>query len=361
MSRSAPAPAATVVIVNYNAGGRLEKCLAHLEAQTRRDFDVVVIDNQSADDSLAAARRSGLGPAVIEAGANLGFAAANNRAAARARGEWLVFLNPDAYAAPDWFEELLKGAARYPFADAFGSTQLDAKDPSRLDGAGDVFHMIGVPYRGAFGWPAEKAPPDGECFAPCAAAAMYRRARFEALGGFDESFFCYGEDVDLGFRLRLAGGRAVQLAAARVLHEGSGIAGRYSDFAVYHGNRNRVWTAYKDMPGLLYWPFFPLRLVADLYFLARAYSVGTGPSYARALKDGYFGLAALKSRRRAIQRARRATTAEIARMIAWSPLKLMRRAPALRRLPEKAASMIASAPRAGYLGLRQEGPREEGG
>lgn len=327
-------PAATIIVVNYNSGDRLAKCLARLEAQTRRDFAVTVIDNASSDGSQDAARRTRLALTLIEAGANLGFAAANNRAAEGATGEWLVFLNPDAYAAPDWFEALMQGAARYPFADAFGSAQYDAGDPHRLDGAGDVFHVLGVAWRGGFGWPAEKLPPDGECFAPCAAAAMYRRARFEALGGFDERFFCYGEDVDLGFRLRLAGGRAVQLAGAKVFHEGSGITGRYSDFTVYHGNRNRIWMTYKNMPGALYWPLAPVRLLADVYLLARAFSVGIGPSYLRALRDGYGGLARLRDTRLAIQRARRVSTPALARMLAWSPWKVSRRAPALRPLPE---------------------------
>ncbi len=323
-------PAATVIIVNYNSGGRLAKCLDRLAAQTRTDFETVVIDNMSSDASQAAARGAALPVTLIEAGANLGFAAGNNRAAEKARGEWLVFLNPDAYAAPDWFEKLMEGAARYPFADAFGSTQIDALDPAKLDGAGDVFHVFGVAYRGGFGWPVEKTPPDGECFAPCAAAAMYRRACFAELGGFDESFFCYGEDVDLGFRLRLAGGRAVQLAGAKVFHEGSAISGRHSAFTVYHGNRNRIWTAYKNMPAELYWPFAPFRFAVDLYLLVRHALLGNGLIYLKALRDGYSGLRGLKQKRRQIQSARQIGAGSLAKSFTWLPLKVMRRAPSLR-------------------------------
>ncbi|MEQ8178422.1 MAG: glycosyltransferase family 2 protein [Amphiplicatus sp.] len=323
-------PVATVIIVNFNSSDRLAKCLACLEAQTRRDFETIVIDNQSSDGSQAAAQASALPAVLIEAGANLGFAAANNRAAARARGAWLIFLNPDAYAAPDWVEKLLEGAARYPFADAFGSTQIDALDPAKLDGAGDVFHVFGVAYRGGYGRPVEQAPPDGECFAPCAAAAMYRRDRFEALGGFDESFFCYGEDVDLGFRLRLDGGRAVQLAGAKVFHEGSGITGRHSGFTVYHGNRNRIWATYKNMPAEIYWPLAPFRFAVDLYLLIRHSLLGNAAAYLKALRDGYCGLAALRARRRAIQKGRRIGLRELARALTWSPLKVMRRESDLR-------------------------------
>lgn len=323
---------AAVIIVNYNAGARLARCVQCLEAQTFRDFETIVIDNASSDGSLDGARGAKLPIRIIDAGANLGFAAANNRAARETDAEWLVFLNPDAYADPDWLFELFEGEKRFPWAEAFGSTQLDAGDDSRLDGVGDVFSIYGIPYRGGFGWPVSAIPEDGECFSPCAAAAMYKRSTFEALGGFDESFFCYGEDVDLGFRLRLAGGRAVQLERARVAHEGSGVSGRRSDFTVYHGNRNRIWLTYKNLPGALYWPTAPIRLAADLYLLARAYMTGMGPAYARALKDGYGGLGAISASRKSLQAGRRASITDIARAIAWSPGKVSRRAPSLRRI-----------------------------
>ncbi|NWG92559.1 MAG: glycosyltransferase family 2 protein [Parvularculaceae bacterium] len=323
-------PRLSVIVVNFNAGARLARCVERLSRQTFKDFELLIVDNGSSDDSIDRARALQV-PVVIDlVGANLGFAAANNRAAKRAKGEWLVFLNPDAYAEPQWLDELISGAERYPWADAFGSTQLNADDPSRIDGAGDVFHALGVAYRGCFGWPAEKLPPEGECFSPCAAAAMYRRATFEALGGFDERFFCYAEDVDLGFRLRLSGGRAVQLRGARVLHEGSGVAGRHSAFTVYHGHRNRIWTAYKNLPAELYLATLPLRLLTDLALVFRAVAGGYVGPYIKALADGYAAPRGVKDARREIQKARRASVGEIAAAIQWSPAKLARRAPDIR-------------------------------
>jgi N-acetylglucosaminyl-diphospho-decaprenol L-rhamnosyltransferase len=327
--------AITVIIVNFNSGQRLKRCLEHLGRQTFRDFDVLVIDNASPDRSLdegLEAAPDALRLQTIRAQENLGFAAANNVAAREARGEWLAFLNPDAYADTEWLSALISASARYPWAEAFGSTQLKADDPATIDGAGDVVHILGIPYRGHFGWPAEALPDDGECFAPCAAAAMYRRKTFLDLGGFEERFFCYGEDVDLGFRLRLAGGRCVQVKDACVLHEGSGVSGRYSDFTVYHGNRNRIWMTYRNMPAVLYWPFAPLRLLADLYLCGRAWSVGAGRAYTRAVVDGYAGLPGLASDRRRLQRARKASVGEIARALAWSPIKVTRREAVLRAI-----------------------------
>ncbi|MDZ7627852.1 MAG: glycosyltransferase family 2 protein [Parvularculaceae bacterium] len=312
----------SVIVVNYNSGDRLARCIACLELQTFRDFEIIIVDNASTDGSLSAEAITTPRLRVISSNENLGFAAANNLAVRDATGDWIAFLNPDAYAERDWLSALMSAVERYPWADAFGSTQLMASDPDVLDGAGDVFHILGVGYRGGFGQSAANLPEDGECFAPCAAAALYRRDVFTALGGFDERFFCYGEDVDLGFRLRLRGGRCIQVNRARVLHEGSGISGRYSTFTIYHGNRNRIWLTYKNVPDFLYWGLFPLRLAFDLYLYARSFSIGAGKAYRRAMIDGYAGLSAFRNDRRKIQAARRLSYAEFAKLAAWSPLAL---------------------------------------
>jgi GT2 family glycosyltransferase len=320
-------PRLTVIIVNYNSGERLARCLDHLARQTFADFKVVVVDNGSSDDSVDRARTTGVPAAFDLAGENLGFAAANNRAAKVAAGEWLVFLNPDAYAEPDWLQQLVAASERYPQADAFGSTQLDAADPATIDGAGDVFHIAGVGYRACHGWPVERLPPEGECFAPCAAAAMYRRRTFEALGGFDERFFCYGEDVDLGFRLRLSGGRAVQVRDARVLHEGSAITGRRSEFTVYHGHRNRIWLTAKNLPAPIYWATAPLRFLFDLALFPRFAAAGLAGAYGRALRDGYGRLGEFSEDRRRIARTRAIPASAVAALAAWSPIALASRGP----------------------------------
>lgn len=324
-------PQASIVIVNFNSGPRLAKCVAALASQTYRDFEVVIIDNASDDSSfrqaIESATSAGLAHKPIESAVNLGFAAGNNRAVGEASGTWLVFLNPDAYPEKDWLEELLRAAAAHPEVEAFGSTQLDAEEPNTLDGAGDVYHALGIPYRGGFGRDAAIAPPTGECFAPCGAAAMYRRDAFLRLGGFDERFFCYSEDVDLGYRLRLQGGKCVQVREAVIHHEGSGISGRYSDFTVYHGNRNRIWVAFKNTPSILYWPMFPFQMAANFYLLLRAFTVGTGRAYLRALVDGYRGLPAFVNDRRSILASRRASIGSIAASMAWNVGMLRSRAP----------------------------------
>ena len=318
-------PRVSVIIVNYNSGDRLRRCLEALSRQTFEDFETIVIDNASDDDSIGLANAAGLDFRLIEAGANIGFAAGNNRAVAEAQGEWLAFLNPDAYAAPDWLAELVAAAERYPWADAFGSTQIDAEDRGRIDGAGDVYHAFGANYRGHYGWPLETLPGEGECFAPCAAAALYRRSAFEALGGFEESFFCYCEDIDLGFRLRLAGGRAVQAARAQVLHEGSGVTGKRSGFTIYHGHRNRIWMYYRCTPLALLIATAPFHMAFNLYVLAWLSLEGEAAPYLRALKDAALGLRKQTPLRRGIQQAREISLVDIARAMTWSLWKIAKR------------------------------------
>jgi N-acetylglucosaminyl-diphospho-decaprenol L-rhamnosyltransferase len=319
------APRVTVIIVNYNAGDRLRRCLDCLAAQIFQDFETILVDNWSTDDSLEHVRAAALPVTIDEAGTNLGFAAANNRAAKTATGEWLAFLNPDAYPEPGWLAALLTAARRHPGVDAFGSTQIDAANPDKLDGAGDAYHFSGVPYRGHHGWSVASLPPEGECFAPCAAAAMYRRSTFAALGGFEESFFCYCEDVDLGFRLRLAGGRAMQIPDALVLHEGSGVTGRRSDFTVYHGHRNRIWAYYRNMPLALLIVTVPFQALANIYLLARFAFLGEAKPYLRAMRDGFAGLPAQTAARREIQRTRKISLGALAKILTWSPVKLFQK------------------------------------
>ena len=315
----------SVIIVNFNSGRRLERCLESLAMQTRPADEVIVVDNGSTDGSAAAVHNGAVDAMLIEAGENLGFAAANNRAAERVQGDWLAFLNPDAYPEADWLEEVARAINRYPEFDAFGSLQIDASDPNRIDGAGDVYHASGAPYRGHFGWPVSSAPPEGECFSPCAAAAVYRRSKFLALGGFEESFFCYCEDIDLGYRLRLSGGGALQLKRARVLHEGSGIAGRRSDFSIYYGHRNRIWTYVRNTPTSLIITTLPYQMLTTIGLFFYFVFTGRAHAYVRAVRDGVLGVKQQWPARKKIQAARTASVRSIASAIAWSPTAILNR------------------------------------
>ena len=158
-------------------------------------------------------------------------------------------------------------------------------------------------------WPAAEI----EVFAPCAAAALYRRAAFEEIGGFDERFFCYFEDVDLGFRLRLRGYRCLYVPDAIVRHVSSALSGYRSDFAVYHGERNAVWTFVKNMPGPLFWLYLPQHLALNVAALFYYPWRGQGRVVWRAKRDAILGLPAALRERRAVQQRRRRVASAPAR------------------------------------------------
>jgi GT2 family glycosyltransferase len=326
-------PLFTVIIVAYNAGRFLTDCMDALARQTFTDFEVLLVDNGSSDGAVQAL--DPLDPRVrtISPGVNLGFAAGNNLAAREARGTWLVLLNPDAMAEPDWLARINEAIDRYPGVAMFGSTQLRADDPTILDGAGDHYHPLGLAWRGGAGDPADTVSVDAEVFGPCAAAAIYRRDVFERAGGLAESFFCYYEDVDLAMRLRLAGETCVQLAGARVHHVGSAAAGAGSDFIRYHVTRNRIWTFLRGLPAPLLVLLLPGLMVTLAMRLVLGTVTGDLTIRARAIGAALRRLPPVLRERRDIQRTRRIGTLAMARMMTWSIGKLLLRARDARTLP----------------------------
>jgi N-acetylglucosaminyl-diphospho-decaprenol L-rhamnosyltransferase len=322
----------SILIVAFKSRAHLPRLFACLARQSVQDFETILIDNASPADLRPDFADIEKATYFIQNEENKGFAAANNQAARLASGTWLVMLNPDAFPEADWLGELLRASDAYPHATAFGSTQLLDANPNLLDGAGDVYHAAGIPYRGGYLRPVPSNLKDGEAFTPCAAAAMWRCDVFEALGGFEESYFAYCEDVDLGFRHRLRGGRVVQVASARVSHIGSASSGRISDFAVYHGTRNRMWTFVRCMPGILFWLLLLPHIAATLLLWAHTAWRGAGLAYGRGLFDGVSDLSRVWQARRTIQRDRRVNLGALLGQFAWSPFGLLRRAIVLRAL-----------------------------
>jgi len=318
------APGVTVVIVNWNSGDLLKRCLSALARQTVPPDKILVVDNGSRDGS---AEGAGQWPNVElrEMGRNLGFAGGNNEAFKDCATDFVALLNPDALPEPDWLEKLLAAARLHPEFAAFGSRQMAADSFDVLDGTGDVYHLSGKVWRRGKGQPYRKQDElPCEIFSPCACAALYRREALLSVGGFDGDFFCYVEDVDLGFRLRLAGYKALYVPDAVVHHVGSATTGgQHSDFSVYHGHRNLVWTFVKNMPGLLFWGLLPLHMLLNLVSVAYFALRGRGRVMLKAKRDALKGLPHMLQKRRAIQRVRKASTLGIWQALdkSWPPFR----------------------------------------
>lgn len=307
-------PQVTVVVVNWNGEQFLEKCLAALMAQTVKPHEIILVDNASTDGSLAIVRSF---PEVylLAQDHNIGFARGNNLAieAASSDSTWIALLNPDAFAEPRWLETLLLSAESNPGFDVFGSKLVNARNPLVLDGVGDVYHLSGLVWREGHGAPVPAfAEKECEVFSLCAAAALYRRSALLKAGGFDEDFFCYSEDVDLGFRLRLAGFRCLYVPLSVVYHVGSGTTGgQHSAFSIYYGHRNLVWTFVKNMPGQLFWLLLPLHVALNLISIIWFTWGGQGGVILRAKRDALFGLPKMWRKRKQIQKSRLASIRNI--------------------------------------------------
>jgi GT2 family glycosyltransferase len=319
---------ARIVVVNFNAGENLSRCTKALCEQSEEDFEVKIVDNASSDGSLRYV------PAderfeIIHAGANIGFAAGCNLGAHDCRPPFVLFLNPDAFPEPGWLQEILTASGKYPEAAMFGSLQLNAADKNIIDGAGDCYSCFGLPWRGGYGHALGALPVYTQTFSPCGAAAMFRTEWFLRVGGFDETFFCYLEDVDLAFRVRLLGGRCLQVNSAVVHHVGSG-TNATSDFIMYYSTRNRIWTAVKNTPGWLFFIIVPLHIAASAYLYFRWATSSFERSVRSGIRDGFAGLPRVWKQRAAIQSARLASAGDIARAINWSIRALRKKSIPLR-------------------------------
>jgi GT2 family glycosyltransferase len=220
----------TVYIPNFNGAARLGPVLRALGAQTR-PTEVVLVDNGSGDDSVAVARRELPEVRVLELGENLGFGPALNRAIAAHPAEALILLNNDAVPEPRFVEALLDGLGAG--VDSVAGVMLQERSPELIDSAGVVADRTLMGFDYLHGEPASAAETAAPPLGPTGGAALYRRAAFEAVDGFDERIFLYYEDLDLALRLAAAGGRCRLAPEARTLHAysaslGAASAGKYA-------------------------------------------------------------------------------------------------------------------------------------
>lgn len=311
-------PSVSVIIVSWNSAEHLPHCLDSLSLQTFQSFEVIVVDNGSPPQGIVGLEQKypALDVRVERLASNQGFAVANNIGARLARGKWLALLNADAYPKPDWLEKLLDAARRHPEFSFFSSRQLQFAQPDILDGAGDEYHISGLAWRRFYNHPAQNyGLQEEEVFSACAAAAIYKREDFLQVGGFDESYFAYFEDVDLSFRLRLAGGRCLYVPAAEVCHVGSASSGKTSDFVMYHGHRNLVWTFFKNMPGALFWWYLPLHMGMNFFFGVSFLVKGKGSAVWRAKIDAIYRLPAIIRKRRQIQKTRKISARDLLKVM----------------------------------------------
>jgi len=303
-----------LVIPNWNGRGWLEGCLGSIAAQSRPPNEVIVVDNGSTDGSREWLAERWPRVRVIAHDENLGFAVAANRGIEAADAEAVALVNTDVELAPEWLERMLAALESGTDVAAVACKMVELERPDRLYDTGDILRRDGVcEQRGRFHLDVGRYERAGEVFAACAGAAVYRREAVLALGGFDERFFSYLEDVDLGLRLRLAGWSCrYEPAVAR--HASGGSSGQLALPVAGWVARNTLLLAAKAFP-VRWAPLMLYRQAAWAWRAARAGVLGAHLAGLAAVLPALPG--ALRERRR----LRRTATIPIEEVVPARPVR----------------------------------------
>jgi hypothetical protein len=316
-----------VIIPNWNGKRFLVPCLASLRAQTFTDFAVYVVDNGSTDGSVDLVRSQFPEVRVVGLPGNQGFSAAINAGIANSRGEYVAALNNDTEADPRWLEELVTILDARPEIGFCASKVLDYSDRGVIDSFGDGYRRTGVAFKfGELERDSGQFAEPLDVFSACAAASIYRRSMLADIGTFDEDFFCYLEDVDLGIRAQLAGYRCLAVPSARVFHIGSAsTGGDMSEFSLRMTAKNIVNILLKDIPGPLLLQMIPLVVAGQTVMILESLLTNRRPKLRKHLRGYLQGLvAALRQapamlrKRPSVQKCRRITVSQFADLVARS-------------------------------------------
>ena len=312
-------PRVTVVVPNWNGERFLDLCLSSLRKQTFKDFETVLVDNGSSDNSMEFVAQTFPEVRVVRLPENRGFSAAVNAGIkASSVAEHVVLLNNDTEVDPGWLEALVDAADRHPEPGLFASKLVHFADRRVLDGAGDALRKSGLPYRLGHG-ERDRGQFEREAFvfSACAAAALYRRSVFEEIGLFDEDFFSNCEDWDVGFRAQLAGYRCVYVPGSVVYHVGSAsTGGQKSALNTRLGAQNGINVLVKNLPAALIAKSLPFVLAGQLSRLAvTALSPGLFRAYLSGLAGARRLLPRMLKKRREIQKRRRVSDDYVMRLL----------------------------------------------
>ena len=278
----------SVIIPNYNGMQYVKRCLDSLMEQTLKDWEILFIDNGSADGSRELVEKEYPLVRVIALPENLGFCGAVNIGIHAATAPYVVLLNNDTEAEPEFLQELYDGIRRKPRAFSGGAMMLQFHDREKIDDAGNFYNALGWAFALGKGKPAADYNKERKIFSACGGAAIYRKDLLEELGYFDEEHFAYLEDTDIGYRAQIAGYENWYFPKAKVYHVGSGTSGsRYNQFKIRYSSRNNIYMIYKNMPILQIVLNMPL-LVAGFTVKLLFFSFkGYGREYAAGIKNGF--------------------------------------------------------------------------
>lgn len=324
-------PLVSVIIVNWNGKSLLPDCLQSLAVQTYENFETIVVDNASTDGSAELLTKDYPAVRLVRLGSNTGFATGNNKGLEQASGTYIVILNNDTRAEPDWLARMVAVAEANPAVGMVGCRTCVYGDRDLIDTIGGRICWDGM-SRGAYRlqhFATLGLNEVEEGLYPSGCAALYKRAMLDETGFFDDDFFAYAEDTDLGLRGQLAGWKTLITTAAVVHHKYSGTGGVFSPLKLYLVERNHYWVAFRNfpLPLLVMMPFWTLVRYALQVFIVLS-GKGSGAEFrstsskqeilmalASATRDALAGLPRQWRKRRQIQTAKKLSTREMMKLL----------------------------------------------
>lgn len=248
MSEKGKMKKATIIIPNYNGLKFMEMCMSALEKQTCKDFEILVVDNGSTDRSVEWLKENEIPSIFLPE--NTGFSGAVNVGIKASKTPFVILLNNDTEAKEGYVEALIREIERSPKIFSVSPKMIQLYHKELMDDGGDMYSIMGWAYQRGVGQEIERYNRACNVFSACAGAAIYRREVFEEIGYFDEMHFAYLEDIDVGYRAKIAGYYNRYCPSAEIYHVGSGTSGsKYNEFKVRLAARNNVYLNYKNMPG----------------------------------------------------------------------------------------------------------------
>ena len=308
-------PFLSILIVNWNGLHHLEECLGSIKAQAFPDFEIVLVDNGSADGSIAFLESNHPDVGIVRTDRNLGFAGGNNLGIRHCRGSHVFFLNNDTRLAPDALENLARDIRANSRYSVFACFLINYHDPSMVDSGGDTFYTSACGFTYA-GYPVSLFTAPREVTLACAGAAVYERGLLERLGGFDEDFFLIFEDADLAFRARHLGASVLFLPDVKVFHKGSASMGGKASFtSIFYTDRNYLSVFLKNYPAVTLIKTLPgLAFMKAMRMVVAARSGQLG-AWARANVQAILLIPKMLRKRWAIQSASRLSRQEFERLL----------------------------------------------
>jgi GT2 family glycosyltransferase len=307
----------TAAVLTFNGRALLEVVLPSLAAQRFRDFETVVVDNGSSDDTVPWLREHWPLVQVVSLPQNIGVTAALNVCLASGSGELVALLNNDIELDPGCLGELVGAMDAHPEAGVAAAKLIDFYDRGVIDGAGDVYNWTGESSRRGHGVRDLGEYEDPRpVFGACGGAALYRRSALDAVGVLDEQLFAFYEDVDWSFRSQLLGYSCRYVPTAVAYHMGSATIGRgHSDFVLYHNWRNQIWVACKNYPRSALLRHGHTFLNSQAHTFAWAIQSGRARLFIRAWRDALRGMPTILRKRCQVQRTRTVGLRELERVI----------------------------------------------